>query len=142
MSKLSDVEIINFLKKMLQLNVTREQLKSPNTELVISIYTQFLREFNIEIIQPDIMACANISNIEYKDKAIVRCNICRAVAKSVSAVGIDDLTLHDILMPTRKRTLQIISALCAVFINHIKLKVSLWLQSFREYNIFLIRMCG
>ena len=128
MAKLSDDEIINFMKDMLSYTVKREQLSSPNRQLVIEVYAQFLQELDFDvnsITQRDFMACGDMTNVEAMDGILVPIHIYTIVQQCVVHYGIHDMNLMDILSPKRSRTNRIISALCFFFLRYSAVKVSL-----------------
>lgn len=142
MSRISDVEVINFLKTALQLKVTREQLMKPTTEFIILIYGRFLNEFNIDKLnQPDLMSCSTFSNIEYMEKTIFYINITNAISKLLSKIGFEDITLQDIITPKRNRTMAIISGLCSCLINYINVKVCFLFFFVDGFDVDLIKFC-
>lgn len=127
-------EIVDFLKKMLSLSVTRDQLANPNTGLVISIYSRFLEEFGVQLpTSPDLMACSNVTNIESMENIIYPIHIFKEVGKLVQPLGFNDMRLTDILMPKKVRTNKIISILCTICVRYFKIKVFACL--FNAYNI-------
>lgn len=127
MTKLSDSEIINFMKDMLNYTVKKEQLSNPTKHQVIDIYVQFIQvlEFDVNsLTQRDFMACGDVTNVEAMDGVLVPVNIFKLAQQCVISYGIHDLSLMDILTPKRARTNKTISAFCFYYLRFSAIKVS------------------
>lgn len=127
MTKLSDTEIINFMKDMLNYTVKKEQLSNPARHHVIEIYAEFLQamEFDVNTLaQRDFMACGDVTNVDSMNDILVPIHIFKLVQQCVVSYGIHDMSLVDILSPKRVRTNRIISALCFYYLRFSDIKVS------------------
>jgi len=117
-NRLTEEEIIAFLREMFAMKISREQLLNPNKDIVIGIYARFLGEFGVEnVSQPDIIATSGMENIERYESNIVLSNIYKSTSHIVSAAGIPDMSLTDIILPKRMRTNRILSALCFLLVR-------------------------
>lgn len=127
MAKLSDNDIINFMKDMLCYTVKKEQLQNPTRNIVIDIYAEFLQALDFDVkslTQRDFMACGDVLNVEALDVVLVPIHIFKSVQQCVISCGVQDMSLLDILSPKRHRTNRIISALCHYYIQFSDVKVS------------------
>jgi hypothetical protein len=112
-NRLTDEEIITFMREMFTINISREQLVNPSKDVVIGIYARFLAEFGVEnMTQPDIIATSGMENIERYESWIIISNIYKSTANIVCAAGIPDMLMSDIISPKRMRTNRLLSALC------------------------------
>ena len=125
-NKISEDEMVEFLKTMLSINITRDQLTKPSKEILLYIYGRFLEDFGCNSLdQPDIKACDSIMNIENMKPMIYSINIAKFLSQFLVRLGIPDFTLLDILQPKRSRTYKIISTLCKFYLKFFKNKVYL-----------------
>jgi hypothetical protein len=118
LNKLSDEEIILFMREFLSISLTRDQLVNPTKNIVIRLYSRFLYEFGFQdITKPDIIATSAMDNIETYDSFIKTANVFNCTAYVISAAGIPDMSINDIISPKRKRTNRILSALCILSVK-------------------------
>lgn len=122
--RITDHEVVELLNRLLHVKVSREQLAKPTKQFVLDIYARFLNEFGVENLnQPNLLACTAIDNYEQMEGAIPMLNVFIALRYYLSKVGIEDLSMADIVAPKRNRTIQLIGALCTFLVHVIKLKV-------------------
>ena len=116
MNKLTEEEICGFMKDMLSLTISREQLINPTKDFVVNVYARFLSEFGIEnVAQPDIIATSGMDNIERYETNIILGNITKSVSNIVKDAGVPDMSFADLVQPKKNRTLRIISVLCMLY---------------------------
>jgi hypothetical protein len=70
-----------------------------------------------DLTKPDIIATSVMDNIEAYDSFIKTANVFNCTAYVISAAGIPDMSINDIISPKRKRTNRILSALCILSVK-------------------------
>ncbi|CAG2180433.1 unnamed protein product, partial [Oppiella nova] len=117
-NKISEEDIISFMRNMFGVSIARDQLQAPTKDFVVGVYARFLSEFGVEnVSQPDIMATSGMDNIERYETNIIVANIYKSVANIVVNAGVPDMSFADVVQPKRLRTQRILSALCCLLLK-------------------------
>lgn len=113
MARISDQEVMQYMKEMLSLTITRDDLNNPTKEFVLRLYGEVLNAFGwTRLNQPDLMATNGISDIEALGPMIPCVNTFKVLQKLLPKLHREiDIKLMDILMPEKARTSRIIREL-------------------------------
>lgn len=123
MNRISEGDIITFLKEVFSLDIRSDQLSKPTTNFVLDIYTRFLNKFgDYGLDQPDLMACERLSRVHMMGDMIYVWNVFKLIRLYGNYYKYS-VEISDIMKPKRQGTLEILSFLCKHYLQLSDIKV-------------------